>query len=68
MACISLFLSRVPFSLFDLRSPKLLDLAITKTIDQVIVYPTQRSRTFCPVRKDSVLLSAEIATTFKLLP
>jgi len=42
MACISLFLSRVPFSLFDLRSPKLLDLAITKTIDEVIVYHSNR--------------------------
>src|SRR5258708_35357854 len=42
MACISLFLSRVSFSLFDLRSPKLLDLAITKAIDQVIVYHSNR--------------------------
>src|SRR5260370_7785440 len=42
MACISLFLSHVPFSLFDLRSPKLLDLAITKTIDEVIVYHSNR--------------------------
>jgi hypothetical protein len=31
MACISLSLSRVPFSLFDLRSPKLVDLAIAIT-------------------------------------
>src|SRR5258708_8286852 len=42
MACISLFLSQVPFSFFDLRCPKLLDLAITKTIDEVIVYHSNR--------------------------
>jgi hypothetical protein len=64
--------ARVPFSRFDLRPPQPLDLAITKTIDERIVYHSNRLHVripdaalqdLPPIRKRSILLSAVIAAT-----